>query len=188
MKRTDLFIAKPAILLSLIMIGACWVALSHAEPGITKNEPAIWSEDKRFVDQRDHSIIDTQTGLMWLKSDSYQITGHWMNWTDSFKFISALNETGFANHFDWRLPTLDELRTLYEAKKINSAQVGREMVIHIDPVFAKEGSGSLWSSEVNGHFNAFGIIFNNGQRFSAHKSSKSRKAVRAVRTAHPPAN
>lgn len=188
MKQTDFSFAKLALLFSMIMIGTCWVALSHAGPDLAKNEPVIWSEDKRFVDQRNHSITDTQTGLMWLKSDSYQITGHWMNWKDSFKFISALNETGFADHFDWRVPTLDELRTLYEAKKINSAQVGREMVIHIDPLFAKEGSGSLWSSEVNGHFNAFGIIFNNGQKFSAHKSSKSRKAVRAVRTAQPRAN
>ena len=108
-----------------------------------------------------------------------------MNWRDSFKFISALNETGFADYYDWRLPTSDELQTLYDADKTNGAQVGREMVLHMDPLFTKEGSGSLWSSDVNGHHNAFGIIFNTGEKFSAHKDSRSRKAVRAVRTIHP---
>ena len=188
MNLTTRFLAKPFLFFSMILIGFSWVALSHAESGAAKSQPEIWSEDKRYVDHRNQTITDTQTGLMWLKSDSYQITGHWINWLDSFKFISALNETGFADFFDWRMPTLDELRTLHEAEKINSTQVGREMVIHIDPLFTKEGSGSHWSSEINGHYNAFGIIFNTGQKFSAHKTSRSRKAVRAVRTASPRAN
>jgi len=188
MKRINSHPSNPTIIFLMLMVGFFWITSSHADPASSQNKPKIWSGDKRFVDQRNQSIADTQTGLVWMKSDSYQITGHWTNWRESFKFISALNETGFADYYDWRLPTLDELRTLYEADKINSAQVGREMVIHIDPIFTKEGSGSLWSSEINGHFNAFGIIFNTGQKFSAHKSSISRKAVRAVRTAHPRAN
>lgn len=62
------------------------------------------------------------------------------------------------------------------------------MVIHIDPIFEKEGSGAWWSREPNGHFNAFGIEFNNGSRFSAPKKSLARKAVRAMRVAAPPSH
>ena len=144
-----------------------------------------WSEDKRFVDNGDGTVTDTQTGLMWMKQDSYLSTGKWITWMESFKYIKKLNEEGFANHYDWQMPTLDELKTLYEPHKTNSQQVGHEMVIHIDSIFAKEGSGASWSLEPNGHFNAFGIEFNNGNIFSANKKSKTRKSVRPMRVAQP---
>lgn len=145
----------------------------------------VWSQDKRFLDNGDGTITDTKTGLMWMKKDSYLYTGHWMTWKKSFAYVKKLNEEGFANHYDWQMPTLDELRTLHESHKTNSSQVGHEMKIHIDPIFAKEGSGAWWSLEPNGHFNAFGIEFNNGNRFSAPKTSKARKAVRLMRVVNP---
>ena len=57
--------------------------------------------------------------------------------------LKKSNEDGFANYYDWQMPTLKDLRTLYEPHKTNSQQVGREMQIHIDPIFAKEGFGGL---------------------------------------------
>jgi hypothetical protein len=104
---------------------------------------------------------------------------------ESFDFIKKANEKGFANYYDWQMPTLKDLKTLHEPHKTNSQQVGREMKIHIDPIFAKEGSGAWWALEANGHFNAFGIEFNNGKRFSASKKSKARKAVRPMRVVKP---
>lgn len=158
--------------LFLILMAQTFVASALAETR---------SEDKRFIDHGDHTITDTKSGLMWLKEDSYITTGHWLNWFEAFKYIEALNEDSFAGHIDWRLPTLEELKTLYEHDKINSKQVGHEMVIHIDPVFGQEGGGAQWSSEGNGSFNAFGVVYNTGDRFSAPKKSRSRKTVRAVR-------
>ncbi len=151
-----------------------------ASPTIPKN-----SKDNRFVNNGDHTITDTKTGIMWLQMDSFQQTGHWMNWKESFDYIKNLNSKGFASYFDWQMPTLADLRTLYEPDKLNSSQVGREMKIHFDPIFAKEGAGAHWSSEENGKFNAFGFIFNNGVRFSAPKTARGRKAVRAMRIANP---
>ena len=151
-------------------------------------EPATektWSQDKRYVDNGDGTVTDTKTHLMWMKQDSYQQTGHWMTWLESFDYIKKTNEDGFSNYYDWQMPTLKDLKTLYEPQKTNSQQVGREMKIHIDPIFAKEGSGVWWALEANGHFNAFGIEFNSGKRFSAPKKSKARKAVRAMRVAKP---
>ncbi len=139
------------------------------------------SSDQRYIDHGDHTITDSKTGLMWLKEDSYIVTGHWLNWREAFKYVEALNEEAFGGHIDWRLPTLEELKTLYEKDKINSKQVGHEMVIHIDPIFGREGGGAQWSSVGNGNFNAFGVVFNTGNRFSAPKISRSRKTVRAVR-------
>lgn len=153
---------------------------------VEDNAKTAWSQDKRFLDNGDGTITDTQTGLMWMKMDSYQRTGHWVTWLESFEFVKKLNDEGFAGHYDWQLPALDDLKTLFERGKTNSKQLGREMIIHIDPIFAKEGSGAWWSREPNGHFNGFGVEYNNGNRFSAPKTSKARKGVRAVRVVTKP--
>jgi hypothetical protein len=144
-----------------------------------------WSQDKRFVDNGDGTITDTKTHLMWMKQDSYQQSGHWLNWAGAFDYVKKANENGFANHYDWQMPMTEDLKTLFEPGKTNSKQLGREMVIHIDPIFAKEGSGICWSLEANGHFNAFGIEFNNGNKFSAPKKSIARKVVRPMRVVKP---
>ena len=140
-----------------------------------------WSVDKRFKDNGDETITDTKTGLIWMKKDSYLHSGHWINWFESVQFIKNANEEGFANQYDWQLPTVEQLTTLYETDKTNSKVLGKGMNIHIDTIFAKEGSASLWSSEENGNYNAFGVIFNTGTRFNSSKKSKFRKATRAVR-------
>ena len=145
-----------------------------------KAEPSL-IESQRYIDNMDGTITDSKTGLMWMKNDSYLHSGHWLNWYEAKAFINKLNETGFANYFDWQYPSTRELKTLFDANKLNSSQVGREMKIHTDPLFGKKGSGSLWSADENGMYNAFGIVFNTGDVFSANKKSRSRKATRAVR-------
>lgn len=141
----------------------------------------LQSQDKRYTDNGDGTISDSKTGLMWMKNDSYLHTGHWLNWHEAKIYVKGLNKVGFANHFDWQLPTKEELRSLFESNKTNGSQVGREMKIHTDPLFGKNGSGSLWSANGNGMHNAIGIVFNTGDTFSANKKSRSRKATRAVR-------
>jgi len=148
-------------------------------------DPVQYSQDKRFIDNGDATITDTKTGYMWMKEDSYQYKGHWLNWFEAADYIEELNQERFADYLDWRLPTIKELTTLYEADKLNSQQVGREMKMHMDPIFAKEGSGTLWTSETNGNYNAFGVVFNHGQRFNSSKRKKARRAVRAIRLINP---
>jgi len=142
---------------------------------------ATWSADKRFKDNGNKTITDTKTGLMWMKEDSYLHSGHWVNWFESIQFIKEINKEGFANQYDWQLPTVKQLTTLYEMSKTNSKVLGKGMNIHIDSIFSKEGSASLWSIEENGNYNAFGVVFNTGKRFNKSKKSTFRKAVRAVR-------
>ena len=175
--------ATPALLMRAVLVLALWLVPLTAVCGPSQK---LWSEDLRYVDNGDGTITDTRSSLMWMKEDSYQRTGHWLNWKESQAHIAKMNESGFADYIDWQLPTLKELRTLYESDKVNSAQLGREMKIHIDPIFAKEGSGAWWSVETNGTWNAFGIVFNTGNRFSAARKSRSRKAVRAVRIIRDP--
>ena len=156
-------------------------AVLSAAPVLGETGSVLYSADKRFIDHGDKTISDSKTGLMWMKEDSFLHQGHWLNWFEAFDYVNQLNKEGFANYFDWQVPTIQELSTLYEPEKFNSSQVGQEMKIHIDPIFAMEGSGSLWAAETNGRYNAFGVVFNTGMRFNSSKKSRSRRAVRAVR-------
>ena len=161
------------------------IFLAAATAGPAFCSPVSYSEDKRFIDNGDGTINDTKTGFMWMKQDSYQHKGHWLNWFGAEDYIEELNQERFADYLDWRLPTVKELTTLYEAEKLNSQQLGSEMKMHMDPIFAKEGSGTLWTSEINGSYNAFGVVFNHGQRFNSSKRKKARRAVRAIRLTNP---
>jgi len=163
---------------SLIMTIFILIWLSLIDSKIVESDSL---ESQRCIDNMDGTITDLKTGLMWMKNDSYLHSGHWLNWYEAKAFIKKLNEKGFANYFDWQYPATRELKTLFDADKLNSAQVGREMKIHTDPLFGKRGSGSLWSADENGMYNAFGVVFNTGDVFSANKKSRSRKATRAVR-------
>ena len=155
-----------------------FLALLFAEK---TNAVTTWSIDKRFKDNGDQTITDTKTGLMWMKEDSYLHSGHWVNWFESIQLVKRINEEGFADQYDWQIPTTKQLITIYEVGKTNSRVLGKGMIIHIDPIFAKEGSASLWSIEENGNYNAFGVVLNTGKRFNSPKKSRFRKAVRAVR-------
>ena len=141
----------------------------------------VESSDKRYLDNGDGTITDTKTKLMWMKKDSYLHSGHWLSWSGVHDYVRQLNNEGFAQYIDWQLPTTEQLKTLYEPEKVNSSQAGKEMKIHADPIFEKNGSGSLWSAEENGRYNAFGVVFNTGAVFNSNKKSRSRKATRAVR-------
>jgi len=166
--------------------GALYSLPSFADSNKAKEPTDVFiSGDKRFIDHGDNTITDTKTGLMWIKQDSYLHKKRWLNWFQAGEYIKKLNEARYASHEDWEIPTIKELRSLYEPQKFNSSQLGREMKIYIDPIFAKNGAGTSWSSQENGHFNAFGMIFNNGRTFSHPKVAKSRKAVRAVRHTFP---
>jgi len=161
------------------------IVLAMVFTGQVSGDPVIYSQDKRFIDNGDATITDTKTGYMWMKEDSYQYKGHWLSWFEASDYIKELNQERFADFLDWRLPTIKELITLYEADKLNSQQVGSEMKMHMDPIFAKEGSGTLWTSETNGIYNAFGVVFNDGKRFNSSKRKKARRAVRAIRLINP---
>jgi hypothetical protein len=178
--NTKIFKLPLAALFFLLALAVILTGNASGESGEIK-----YSEDKRFIDNGDKTITDTKTGLQWMKEDSYQYKGHWLNWFQAFDYIKELNEERFADYLDWRLPTIIELTTLYEEEKFNGKQVGSEMNLHMDPIFAKEGSGTLWTQESNGNYNAFGVVFNTGQRFNSSKRKKARRAIRAVRQLNP---
>jgi len=107
-----------------------------------------------FVDNGDGTITDRSTGLMWQKSGSSRMKSR----EGARAYISEVN--GFAGHWDWRLPTIDELASLLERDKKDG--------LHIDPVFDPKQK-RCWSSDVNsfqtnvGYDEMWIVSFSNGQ-------------------------
>jgi len=66
----------------------------------------------RFKDNRDGTVTDYKTGLMWTKNTN--LPGNTMLFHQALDYIEGMNEGKYPNfgHTDWRLPALRELRSL----------------------------------------------------------------------------
>ncbi len=88
---------------------------------------------KRFIREK-HTIVDTRTGLMWAARDN----GYDINWQDSKEFCKKFTGGGFS---DWRMPTQDELATIYSFDPKSKRDYS------IFPFFQITGS-CLWGSDI----------------------------------------
>jgi len=91
----------------------------------------VWP-DSRFVANAG-SITDTMTGLSWAQDgniiknnnpdfDADGISGDGkVSWEHALNFVKKLNVAGYLGHNDWRLPNINELRTLQDFEKTNTA-------------------------------------------------------------------
>lgn len=142
-----------------------------------KNDKGAFPND--FIDNRDGTVTDTRTELMWQKSGSEPT----LSWIQAKQYVQQLNEKGFAGYYNWRIPTVEELASLLEGKVNAKGQ-------HIDPLFDSKQS-ECWSSDLYeqsdlGSFNNVAIHFSKGsieERWS--DTSRTRQDlcfVKAVRT------
>jgi hypothetical protein len=119
----------------------------------------------RMVDNGDGTVTDTKTGLMWQQGDPGQMT-----WTSALTYCENLK---LANHDDWRLPNINELRSLIDyleyAPTIDTA------------VFPGAMSSDYWSSTTGASTPdyAWGAFFEAGDTNYVYKSKSL--YVRAVR-------
>ncbi|MCP4105054.1 MAG: DUF1566 domain-containing protein [Desulfobacteraceae bacterium] len=102
-----------------------------------------------FRDNGDGTVTDSVTGLMWEKSGS----DNYMNYDNARAYIDDLNRRKFAGHNDWRLPTLEELASLLENKRIDDC--------YIDPVFDCEVFW-CWSADKTASGGAWYVDFSSG--------------------------
>jgi len=111
----------------------------------------------RFVDNKDDTVTDTCTGLMWQKNTA-DVDGNGsigdedrLNWRGALKYCESLS---FAGHDDWRLPNVRELQSIVDYGRVNPA---------IDPIF---GALSDWhwssSSNVLNPYLAWVVYFSGG--------------------------
>jgi len=92
-----------------------WVILATVIITGTPFLNSAWAA--RYLDQGDGSVADKNSGLFWQRADSYHELKKGINWYQALEYVDLKNAEKFAGFDDWRLPTLKELKSLYDASR-----------------------------------------------------------------------
>jgi len=154
--------------------------LSLTDPGaVAKGE-----DSDRFKDNKDGTVFDAQENKIWILKDSYQALKKWINWNEAQDYIIKLNKEKFAGSDQWRLPTKEELASLYdENKTVEWNYYWTRNEVHIDPIFG-QSSCCYWSSQsYKKDEMAWGFNYIRGKAYVSMKGGiqKSLTVIRAVR-------
>jgi len=116
-----------------------------------------------LVDREDGTIFDTKTKLLWQRvpsDDTY-------TWEEAYKYCKSLTLGGYN---DWRLPTLEELRTLIDKRHEPT----------ICPIFECKLDW-YWSSTSDTDFPAIVWLVYFGYGYASNDDKDTHIYVRAVR-------
>lgn len=86
---------------------------------------AAWPSP-RFIDNRDRTLTDKLTGLVWSQSGntpgpSICAPGAAKTWPEALDYVKCLNTNAWLGKTDWRLPNLNELQSLVYYGRLGSA-------------------------------------------------------------------
>lgn len=141
--------------------------------------PTPAAVQERFAEDDENTVIDIKRKLVWLKQDTYQMTGKWLNWVQSRDYAKELNQAHFAGYSNWRLPTLEEAKSLYHKSQVNKDSMGQEAYL---PSVFPGGFGFLcWTSEVRNKIQAVRFGYRKGGMMYDDIYRVSRGATRLVR-------
>jgi hypothetical protein len=101
---------------------------------------------------KDGIATDTETGLTWLRFTHGQ---RWENgnvvgdaerftWDDAMKIPDTFNQQGYAGYNDWRVPDVDELKTLID--RIKGKKANLEVNLIDADIFPENVGEVFWSS------------------------------------------
>ena len=135
----------------------------------------------RFTDNGDGTILDTKTGLTWFKKDSRQIVGKWLHLEKAQKFADEQNASNFGGFNDWRIPKLEDVKTIFD-KSFSQKDFGNNE-IHIPTEFEPKGADCTWTDTVNGD-RAMMFSLVKGRSSWINKFGEGPFAVRLVRGEH----
>jgi len=122
-----------------------------------------------FADNGDATVGDAASGLMWQKGGS----DYPVNFAEARDHVWQLNETAFAGHADWRLPTVAELLSLIrpEPKRGGHCLPGA-----LDPIARR-----LWSADARSYVSGWFADVDTGFiGFADHTCRLGARAVRRV--------
>jgi len=154
--------------------------LTLTEP---KTDVAPSSDNPRFQDNKNGTVTDLETKLIWVQIDSYQTRKQWINWHKAQDYIHELNEAEFGGAGNWRLPTRKELANLFDEKQsVPWNYYWTKNELHIDPIFGKSHC-CYWSSEEAKGDMAWGYNYIRGKSYLSMKGGiqHSLSVIRAVR-------
>jgi len=143
----------------IVLDAMVWPGLSFSDESISCTphppyeapqyvEPVLEPEisNLHLIDNKDGTITDLDSGLLWTKKDSYADFGKCLTWQESVDYVEKLNTASFT---DWRMPTIKELVTLYDPTKENNMawDHSSEYPLALDEKFASGSAYWFWSSD-----------------------------------------
>ena len=140
----------------------------------------------RFVPGGDGVVIDTETRLMWTRTDTMNDFEKWVNYLDSVDYARELREKKIAGFDNWRLPDRDEMETLFDERFVLKDKFEKD--IHISDCFAMGGGFSMIAAQIPGHIRTW--VFNLRTGKFDHPDglwtlSETARAVRTMDSAEP---
>ena len=102
----------------------------------------------RFIDNGNDTITDNQTSLIWFKKDSRQLMEKWIHLEKAIKFADEKNTENFGGFNDWRVPKLEDIKTIFD-KSFSQRDFGNTE-IHIPAEFEPKCADCTWTDTVNG--------------------------------------
>ena len=126
----------------------------------------------RFIDNHDGTVTDTKTHLMWAKYDNQgDIT-----WQDAKAYCDHI----ILSHYnDWRMPTIQELSTLYDPHEKGYKTVCGNRV-KINPII-QLSCGWVWARDAL-TITAYAYNFTRGYRYTDRMVHKRHFRALPVRT------
>lgn len=117
-------------------------------------------------------VVDKRTGLMWMKHDFSFIKKRFLHqWDEVFAFQKEMDSLNYAGFADWRVPTVQEYRTLN--RNAQDRKFYRKAFYELDStsVWGK-GPYSFWSSTTPNKHTASYISFIDGFATSGNRAKK----------------
>lgn len=133
-----------------------------------------------FVDNGDGTVTCEAQGLLWCKTDSMIDLKKWVNYQDSADYVRELREKKYAGYDDWRLPSKDEMTTLFDKKFANTDQFGK--TVCISDQFASGGGFSMIAQQVPGRMRVWVLNIRDGEFAQPDGLWTLTEAARAVRS------
>ena len=132
-----------------------------------------------LIDNRDGTITETKSKLMWTKKDSFADLGRCLNWYDSKSYVENLTTGG---HNDWRMPEVWEYGEIYDNTESNVMAMDHDPgnPLALSALFADGAAYWYWSSE-HGQCCARTAYFVTGLPFVRTLDKCTKGGVRAVR-------
>jgi hypothetical protein len=102
------------------------------------------AKDGRFIaNYGNGTVLDTKTNLMWAAKDN----GTDVSWNGAKSYCENFFAGGYK---DWRMPTNDELASLYDAGKSRPSPCYESFNIHAATDLIQTTCFATWSSETRG--------------------------------------